>query len=85
MPILKAVGAVNVETEECMSWVFMVCWSKLCCEILLLLNLADNCLLCRRLYIVQCSFSGAKCMWKVLTKGWCIIVVVSFPSSLVGF
>ena len=78
MPILKAVGAVewkgsglvlNVETEECMSWVFMVCWSKLCCEISLLLSLADNCLFFRRLYIVQCSFSGAKCiMWKVL---WC--------------
>ena len=74
--ILKAIGAVErkgsglvlrVEIEECMGSVFMVCWSKLCCEILLLLNLADNCLLCRRLYIVQCSFSGAKCMWKVLT------------------
>ena len=25
----------------CMSWVCMVCWSKLRCEILLLLNMAD--------------------------------------------
>ena len=37
----------------------MVCWGKLCCEILLLLDMAYmDCLLCRRLYIVQCSFSG---------------------------
>ena len=74
VPILKAISAVerkgsglarlvlNVETVECMSWVCMVCWSKLCCEILLLvLNMANmDCLLCRRLYIVQCSFSGCE-------------------------
>ena len=32
-----------------------------CCEILLLLNMANmDCLLCRRVYIVQCSFSGCE-------------------------
>ena len=65
VPILKAIGTVeqrvwlvrlvlNSETVECMSWVCMVCWSKLCCEILLLLNMADmDCLLCRRLWSEQ--------------------------------
>ena len=34
---------------------------RLCCEILLLLDMAYmDCLLCRRLYIVQCSFSGCE-------------------------
>ena len=54
--ILSMAGIVcleDVETVECMSWVCMVCWSKLC-EILLLLNMADmDCLLCRRLWSEQ--------------------------------
>ena len=42
--------------EQC--WVCMVCWEfKLCCEILLLLDVAESdmdCLLCGRLWSEQC-------------------------------
>ena len=47
---------LNAETVECMSWVCMVCWSKLCCEISLLLNMADmDCL-----YVEGCGVSSAE-------------------------
>ena len=40
--ILSMADMVCLECRncECMSWVCMVCQSKLCCEILLLLNIA---------------------------------------------
>ena len=56
--MLRMAGMVCLELVlqarpfPCMSW---VCWSKLCCEILLLLNMADmDCL-----YVKGCGVSSA--------------------------
>ena len=47
---------VYLECRNCGAGsIIMVCWSKLCCEMLLLLNMADlDCLLCRRLWSEEC-------------------------------
>ena len=75
LPILKAICTVervwlvrlvlNAETVECMSW---VCWSKLCCEILLLLNMADmDCL-----YVKGCGVSRNKSQKSFLNENKCM-------------
>ena len=68
MPILKAIGTERVWLLRLVLNVETACgghelglYGMSCCEILLLLNMANmDRLLCRRVYIVQCSFSGCE-------------------------